>query len=320
MRVLVTGAAGFVGSHVTRRIVQEGHSVYAAIRPGGSTERLTDVLGRVSVVAADLRKENDVRELVAAARPECAIHLAWYAVPGKYWTASENLECVSMTLSLAQALSSAGCPRLVAAGSCAEYDWNYGYLSEDRTPLKPDSLYGACKNATREILESFCTHAGMQFAWARFFYLYGPGEAKERLVPSVILAMLRGQTAKCTEGEQIRDFLHVEDVASAVWALARSNLTGPVNIGSGEPVKVRTVVETLGKILRASDEIALGQCPSDPSEPPLLVADVRKLMRIADRQRKWMLEDGLRHAVSWWRRQNKNHEGACEEEAVEDFS
>lgn len=301
MRVLVTGAAGFIGSRVTRRIVQDGHAVWAAIRPGESTDRLTDVLDRISVIACDLREASAVQGLISAAQPECTIHLAWYAVPGKYWTASENLDCVSMSLSLAQRLSAARCRRLVAAGSCAEYDWNYGYLSEDRTPLRPGSLYGACKNATREILEAFCNHAGMQFAWTRFFYLYGPSEAKERLVPHVVLALLRGECAKCTHGEQIRDYLHVDDVASAVWAVAKSDLSGPVNIGSGQPVKIRTIVETIAQHLHREEKVVLGNLSVDPLEPPLLLADVRKLTSVTGWKPSLSLKDGVANTCEWWR-------------------
>lgn len=301
MRILVTGAAGFIGSHLTRRVVQEGHSVWAAIFPGESTDRLADVLDRLSVVTVDLREPRAVQELVSAARPECAIHLAWYAVPGKYWAAPENLDCVGMSLSLALALADSRCERLVGVGSCFEYDWDHGFLSEDVTPLRARTLYGICKNATREILQAYCERKSMRFAWTRVFYLYGPGEARERLVPSVILALLNGQTAKCTAGEQMRDYLHVEDVASAVWAVAKSDLRGPVNIGSGQPVKIRSLVETLGRILEAGEKIIFGALPTDPAEPPLLIADVRRLRSHTGWQPAFALEEGLRRTVAWWR-------------------
>lgn len=300
MRVLVTGAAGFIGSHLTRRILREGHTVWAAVSPNKPPDRLADVRERLTIVPVDLRDRFAVRSLACAARPECAIHLAWYAVPGKYWTAPENLHCVAMTLYLAQALVAAGCSRLVAAGSCAEYDWSHSFLSEEVTPLKPQTVYGVCKNATRQVLEAYCTQTSMAFAWTRFFYLYGPGEAKEKLVPSVVLSLLRGETAKCTQGDQMRDFLHVEDAASAVWAVTQRKLTGPVNVGSGQPVKIRTLVEALGRILDKSGDIAFGAIPADPEEPPLLVADVRKLKAHTGWAPNWSLEDGLRQAVSWW--------------------
>ncbi|MBI4165285.1 MAG: NAD(P)-dependent oxidoreductase [Acidobacteria bacterium] len=305
MRVLVTGAAGFVGSHVTRQIVQEGHEVTAVILPGESTQRLADITNRLSVIPLDLREGGAVSELVGTTRPECAMHMAWYAAPGKYWTAPENLDCVSMTLTLAQVLAGAGCARLVGAGSCAEYDWGYGFLSENITPLKPHTLYGSCKNAARQMLEAYCAQTGMNFAWTRLFYLYGPGEAPERLVPSVATALLDGKTARCGSGRQIRDFLHIRDVASAIWAVARSAVTGPVNVGSGEPVSVRTIVDTIARQVGGTGSIQWDALAPDSEEPPLLVADTRKLTREVGWQRSISLDDGLRDAIDWWRQRGR---------------
>jgi len=300
MNVLITGAGGFIGSHVVRRVLRDGHSVFAVLRPGESTRRLTDCLDRLSLLQVDLRDAPEVRRVAYEVRPDCAIHLAWYAVPGRYTTAAENLDCVTMTLSLAQTVAGAGCKRLVAAGTCFEYDWAYGFLSEGVTPLGPRTLYGSCKNAARQVLQAYCAGISMGFAWTRFFYLYGPGEPRERLVPSVVLALLNGQTAKCTHGEQIRDFLYVEDVASAVWAVAQSDLSGPVNIGSGQPVKIRTLVEMIARLVGGSENVEFGAMPASVEEPPLLVADVRKLRAHTGWTPTRSLEDGLRQTVSWW--------------------
>ena len=206
MKVLITGAGGFIGSHLVRRVAQDGHAVVGVMRPGESRERLSDCADSVSLLECDLSNGDAVRKLIGETRPEIALHLAWYVETGKYWQAGENLECVRMSLGLAQALAEAGCSRFVGAGTCAEYDWNYGFLTENITPLKPRSLYGICKNATREILHSYCDHAGMSFAWTRFFLLYGPMEPKERLIPYVVLAMLKAEKAKCSEGTQLRIF------------------------------------------------------------------------------------------------------------------
>jgi len=301
MRVLVTGAGGFIGSHLTRRIACEGDSVWAVTSPGESTGRLADVLDRVSVLAADLRDARAVQDVVCAVRPDCAVHLAWYLTPGKFWTAPENLECVAMSLTLVEALARAGCKRLVGVGTCFEYDSDYGFLSESITPCRPSSLYGVCKNATREILQAYCRKAAMQFAWARIFHLYGPAEAEARLVPAVILALLNGQVAKCTHGEQIRDYLHVEDVASALWAITKSEYCGAVNLGSGQPVKVRRIVETIAHYLEREKDVAFGALPADPKESPLLVADVRKLANEIGWKPALTLEEGVAKTCEWWR-------------------
>lgn len=302
MRILVTGAAGFIGSHVARTLIQEGNTVYAVVREGTRKERLMDIIDRIHVVPVDLRDAAVVRSLISDIRPECAIHMAWYAVPGKYWMATDNLNCVAMTLSLAQALAEAGCRRLVAAGTCAEYDWRYGFLSEAATPCEPHTLYGIAKHGSRLMLEEFCRLSRMEFAWTRFFYVYGPGEQKERLVPSVVLSLLDDGIAKCTHGEQIRDFLHVEDAASAVCAVANSALTGPVNIGSGQPVRLRKLVETISQSLRCSGSVEFGVLSADPTEPPCLVADVRRLREGTSWEPHFTLNAGIENTVSWWQK------------------
>jgi nucleoside-diphosphate-sugar epimerase len=301
MRVLVTGAAGFIGTHVVRALGAQGRNVFAAVRNKKMVETQEGQPGDLHFVKLDLHDDACVRSAVREIRPDVTIHLAWYTVPGSYWTSPANLECVSDTLKFARALAEADCGRLLVAGSCAEYDWDHGFLSEERTPLRPRTLYGICKNAVREILEMYCADVSMQFVWTRLFYLYGPGEDADRFVPSIILPLLRGQTARCTSGEQIRDFLHVEDMAGAIAAVAASNFTGTVNIGSGQPVKIKTIVETIAGILGCREHVVIGGIPDNPSEPPLLVADVRRLARDIRWRPSRTLDEGLLQTVDWWR-------------------
>lgn len=301
VRVLVTGAGGFIGAHIARLLVQQGHSVFIIARPGSPLKRLSDCIDGLEVRRADLSDSAAVRQIVLEARPDCAIHSAWYAVPGRYWTAPENLDCVAMSLSLAQILASSGCRRLVGIGSCFEYDYDYGYLSESLTPLKPRTLYAASKDATRSVLELFCSGASVSFAWTRVFYVYGPGEQESRLVPSVVLALMRGTAAKCTEGFQVRDYLCVEDVASAIAAVAQSKFEGTVNVGSGEPVTVRAIVQLLGEALGRTDLLAFGAIKTNPVDPPFVLADIRRLRNEIGWRPSSSLEEGLQHTVQWWK-------------------
>jgi nucleoside-diphosphate-sugar epimerase len=303
MRVLITGAAGFIGPHVVEAFTGKGHEIFAVTRKRSGVHRCEETLVDARVVELDLMNFADVRFALRDIRPDLTIHLAWCTQPGKYWSAPENLEYVEASLQLARALSDVGCQRLVVAGSCAEYDWDYGYLSEECTPLRPRTLYGACKNGLREVLQAYCRDAGMQFAWLRFFHLYGPREKQERLVPSIILSLLRGETARCTSGEHIRDFLHVADAAFAVQAVSTSEFTGAINIASGEPVKVRTIVETIAALMNARERLAFVALPDTTAEPHLLVADVHTLARKVGWHVSRDLTQGLRDTVNWWKSQ-----------------
>jgi nucleoside-diphosphate-sugar epimerase len=282
MRVLLTGATGFIGSHVARELVRRGHEVHCTVRPSSDRRRIRDI-------------ERDLRVHVAPmdavpVEPDVAIHLAWYAVPGKYLEAPENLECLEASRRL---LSRLRC-RAVFAGTCFEFDTRLGRLSET-SPTRPTTLYARTKDELRREVER-----RLDSVWVRFFYQYGPWEDQRRLVPSVIRSLLRGEPARVSPGEQRRDFLHVEDVARAVADVAESRLSGPVNIGSGRAPAVREIVTTLGRLAGRPELVELGAVPYYPGEPMLIVADNAKL-RSTGWVPRYGLEEGLRHTLEWWR-------------------
>src|SRR6202011_3100840 len=163
------------------------------------------------------------------------IHLAWYAVPGKYLDARENLDCLGVSLHLLEVLAQTGCRHVVMTGTCAEYDTDVGYLRESG-PTRPATLYAAAKLSLGITAAIRAAQLGMTLSWARLFYLYGPYEDERRMVPSLIRSLLENKPFKASSGRQIRDYLHVDDVAAALCALAAARANGTFNVCSGEPV------------------------------------------------------------------------------------
>jgi nucleoside-diphosphate-sugar epimerase len=302
MKVLLTGATGFIGSHVARGLVRNGHEVHAVIRANSDQHRIQDLLPLLRVVNADVLDAPALAAHVQRIRPECCFHLAWYVEPGKYLSAPQNLDFLCASVELAKALAAARCRRLVAAGTCFEYDTDLGTLSES-SATRPRHLYSASKLALYTALDAFARTVNLEFAWTRFFYQYGPFEDPRRLVPHVIYSLLRGETAKLTAGEQVRDFLHVEDVADAVCRVADSRLTGAVNIGSGKPVTVREIAMSIGRQLDRTDLLALGAQPYAPQEPMKVLADNTKLRQGTGWQPRFDLDAGLRQTIDWCRSQ-----------------
>jgi nucleoside-diphosphate-sugar epimerase len=285
-RILVTGASGFIGRRVVDRLVEAGHEVHAVCREAGGGA------GLVSWHAADLLASPEV---VADVQPETLVHLAWCTEHGKFWTAPENVCWVEASLALLRKFVAVGGRRAVMAGSCAEYDWTGtdGVLRERETPLRPATLYGAAKNGLQEIADAYARQEGLELAWGRVFFLYGPDEGRDRLFASVMRALLRGEPARTTDGTQIRDFLHVDDVGAAFAALAGSDVTGPVNIASGEGVALRDVVELIGQACGRPDLVQLGALPQRPGDPHMLVADVDRLSREVGFSPRVSLADGV---------------------------
>jgi nucleoside-diphosphate-sugar epimerase len=241
---------------------------------------------------------------MAAVRPTHLLHLAWVTTPGAYWTSPDNERWVEASLGLLRAFAGGSGRRVVIAGTCAEYDWTApGPCHEFVTPTWPATLYGKCKDELRRRAESFAAAEGLSLAWGRLFFLYGPREHPARLVPSVTRSVLAGRFAECTSGAQVRDFLHVDDAAEALVVLLMSDVTGPVNVASGESIPVREVVETVATAAGRPDLLRLGAKPSSANDPPVIAADVRRLRSEVGWVPRIGLAAGVADAMSWWREQ-----------------
>ncbi len=290
-RVLLTGATGFVGRHAITPLAARGYEVHAV------TSRFAQGGGAVRWHQCDLLDAAASARLVDEVRPTHLLHFAWYAEPGKYWRSPENLRWVEASLALLRNFHAAGGARLVMAGTCAEYDWTGGVCSEGATPRRPATLYGTCKNALFEMTSAFCEAERLSAAWGRIFFLYGPGEHPSRLIPSVANALLGGGEATCTHGNQVRDYLHVQDVAEAFVALLDAEVTGPVNIGSGRPVTLRDVVLEVARNAGDGERVRFGAIPAPEGEAAQVVADVRRLAEEVRWAPRYDLARGIAQAV-----------------------
>lgn len=275
-RVLVTGASGFIGRAAVSALQARGFDVHG-----------------VNHQTVDLLDADAVDALFAAVRPSHVLHLAWTTTPGAYWTCADNARWQAAGVRLAAAATGA---RLVIAGTCAEYDWTGNATCDERDVCKPATPYGQAKLALQQQVAAVHDNA----AWARIFLPFGPFEARPRLVPSVINALLDRQPARCSPGVHVRDFLYVEDVGSALAALVDSALTGVVNVASGTGVPVRDVV--LGLQARIGGEVDFEARSLPAGEPPALIAAVHRLRDELGWTPTFTLDEGLDRTVAWWRR------------------
>ena len=297
MRVLVTGANGFVGRWVTKALVQRGHAVIGVGRGGRSASHAAEVAWCV----ADLLCQSDIENLIRCERPEGLVHCAWDTTPGSYWASSDNLKWVASSLHLVEAFVKHGGHRAVIAGTSAEYCWKAGgLLNETTSRIQPNSLYGVCKNSLREMVEQWASKTDLSWAWGRVFCPFGPDEKAERLVPRLISQLQKGKPVPFDSGSLIRDFLSVQDLGDAFAAVFESDAQGCINLGSGIDLSIRQLVEILAKDI-AGSRVDFGKVADPTGQPERLVADVTRLTEEVGWAPQESLDVRLRETVDWWR-------------------
>jgi nucleoside-diphosphate-sugar epimerase len=296
-KVLITGGSGFIGRHCLPLLLEHGYQVHAIAR-----QPLLDISHpNLFWYSIDLFNAGIVSDIVAKIKPSHLLHLAWYAIPGQYQTSSENFRWVQASLDLLQIFADSGGERILMTGTCAEYDWRYGYCDERVTPLVPISPYGICKNSLSQLLSAFSNCTGISSSWARIFWLYGQYEHPNRLVSSVIKSLLADQTVECLTGYQIRDFLYIDDIANALVTTLDSDLTGAVNIGSGIPISIRELVEKIAIYLDRLDLIRFREVSSCNQEANLVVANCHRLRTELSWEPQFSLTQGIENTVNFWK-------------------
>ena len=276
-RVLVTGASGFIGQHMPALLQARGYETHVTARG-----TLPETAG-ITAHGVDLLRQDEAQRLIKDLRPAIIIHTAWYVAHGRFWTAPENTDWLEASTALAAYAAEAGTRRFVGIGTCAEYTTEAGddaYPWPETRRIAPATPYGEAKaTLARRLKEMAEGRARFSFAWVRLFHLFGPGENPARLVPSIMLALREGREAQCASGRPVRDFISTRNAAAAIAALATSDVTGPVNIGSGAPISIAAMARLIAHISGRPDLLKLGALPDRPNEAPYMVAHTGRLRR-----------------------------------------
>ncbi len=295
-KVLVTGGTGFIGRNVVDELIKRGYEIHSLVYPPFAPEK--DGLVQYEM---NLLDKESLEEFFKNHSFENLIHLAWYVGP-KCHVHDLNLDWSIATLNLLKFFKESGGKKFLGAGTISEYEYKYGYLVEDQTPTDPQTLYGNSKNAIFNIAKVYCKQNNIDFKWPRIFNLYGPAEKPQRLMPSVINACLKGEDVKVSDCLKFQDYLHVEDTARGIVDVFEADIQGAVNICSGKPVQLRTIVEKIAELTNFKGNILWGAIPAAFGDD-LVCGNNEKLKSIGWKP-KYDLETGLIQTINWWRENN----------------
>lgn len=270
-RILVTGATGFVGRQIIRALGSADVKLLPVVRAGKEDE-VAGLSNIESVISThDLFSESESWWEEQCHGTDIVIHAAWYAEPGKYLQAPQNIDCLIGSLRLAKGAAKSGVRRLIGIGTCFEYDLAHSVLSVD-TPLKPLTVYAACKASLYLALSQWwLPNQSGGFVWCRLFYLFGEGEDERRLVPYIRKQLENGKPAELTSGKQIRDFMDVVDAGRKIAEVALSDRIGPFNISSGVPITVRQLAERIADEYGRRDLLKFDVRPDNHFDPPCVI-------------------------------------------------
>lgn len=300
MKILVTGANGFVGRAVCNHLCIQGHEVFGLRRQFDNECSSSSI--KISWVYADIFSP-EIHKILKEHHFEGLIHLAWITDTKEYWVSNKNISWVSCTLDLLESFRMYGGRRVVLAGSSAEYSWGtQDCFKEDSTEYNPQGLYGTCKLGLKNIVESWATQNNISWGWGRIFNIFGPFENPYKLIPRTINKMLNNEKLSFDNGSIVRDFMHIDDTGKAFSLLFNSNFCGVVNIASGIPVKVRDLLELIAKILCKESFLEFSVQDLSVDTPKKIIADVTTLNHCLNFTQAYSLEEGLRDTCFWWKR------------------
>ena len=257
MRIFITGGGGFIGQHLVRLLT--GHHDLMLV---GRQPRVFHH-PRIDYLQSNLHDPESWKKKISAFNPNACIHLAWDGLPD--YSLENNLRNFNLSLRLYQLLIDTGCRRIFTSGTCWEYGRLQGKVCESDMP-ETTNLFASFKTGLRLAKQSLAEEQGINWIWGRLFFVYGPGQRNESLIPYCYHSLKQNRLPELSTPGAVNDFIHVEDAAAAIMALIETpDLNGVFNIGTGIPENVTNIRRLVAKTMTAEDIICPDQCDSTPT-------------------------------------------------------
>jgi len=304
--VLVTGAQGFIGSHLSRHLVNLNAEVHVFVREGGDKYRLGDIEDRVTVWHGDITCYRSMQSCLARAKPRVIFHLAAARDVTRDIRLLDPMFNANLTgtINLFRAVQEAGISPdcIVNTGSSEEYGTGQTPFVESQREM-PVSPYSASKTASTHLAQMVHKSLGMPLVTLRPFLAYGPGQDTDMFVPSLIRHCLETKDFRMTAGDQTRDFVYIDDVIDAYLRAAFSSaaIGEVINVGSGVEYRIRDIAERILKKMGNPIQLLVGARDKRQGEADHFFCSNKKASDLLDWRPKTDIDEGLDRTIVWFR-------------------
>ncbi len=313
MKVLITGATGFIGANLAHFFVNEKADVHILLRESSNTWRINSILSRLNKHYCDLTGREDTKRVISEIRPNIILHLAMY---GGYSFQNDSLKMINTnyigTINLLDACIKEGFDCFINTGSSSEYGIKDKPMKESDL-LEPIDVYGATKAAATLYCQVLAKKNNLPIFVLRLFSPYGYYEEPARLIPYLIISMLKNEKIKLTSPYAVRDYIFIEDVVeSFLLTIDKKDQILPgtiLNVGSGSDTKVIEVFKILKEIVGYKMDFTVEGFPRDSDVLRVWRADTEKIQKMLGWYSKYNLENGLIKTVKWFRENIYLYEG-----------
>lgn len=301
-KVLVTGATGFIGSHMAQRMVEENARVSVLVRETSDIWRLEGIRDDISINRANVRDYWQVDNCIKKIKPDYVFHMSAYGVDSRqkdYFMAAETN--ILGIVNLMNSLKQTGCQKFLNIGSCMEYGDKKEIIKEGAF-LEPFNIYGSTKAAATIIAHQLAAENGIDIVTLRAFGIFGENEGKHKFFPHIILSLLNGSEVNLTACEQYRDYCYIDDIIDGFILAAKDQKSKNeiFNIGSGTIHPLKYYVDMVYALMKNTSKPKYGAIPYRPDEVWKPHPDIAKIRSRLKWQPKVSLKEGLLKTIAWY--------------------
>jgi nucleoside-diphosphate-sugar epimerase len=304
-RVFVTGAGGFIGSHLVKRLVDEGARIHILLKKNEPTWRIQDVVDRLGIWESDITDLHSLQSILPEINPEVIFHLAALVDVSRSWDLIMPMTETNIlgTIHLLTALKGCGFESFVYTSSSEEYGYAGASPLREGQRESPVSPYSFSKLASTFFCQMAAKTFDLPITIARLFPVYGPFQESSMFIPSAIRELMLKKTFKMSPGEQKREFIYVDDVVEAFLKIALcSRAQGELfNVGSGIPYMIKDVIEMIQKLIGGETMVEVGALSYRKGEGMECFCDNQKLKQLTGWSPQVTLEEGLRMTIAWYK-------------------